>query len=159
MSLPDDFGTIQLMPADKLLTARTAVRVFDLLVIALIILSVALVALALWLASDRRHMLIYLAIGIVISFLLSRLVIGAVEDAVVAGIKATDLSTGLRAMIDATIEDLRSLTSLIVIATVVVGVAAYLWGRPKWAVAAGTASASGARTTIRPTRRPSYTPS
>ena len=79
-------------------------------------------------------MLIYLAIGIVISFLLSRLVIGAAEDAVVAGIKSTDLSTGLRAMIDATVEDLRSLTSIIVIATVIVAVVAYLWGRPKWAV-------------------------
>ncbi len=52
----------------------------------------------------------------------------------VAGIKSTDLSTGLRSMIDATIEDLRSLTSLILIATAIVAVVAYLWGRPKWAV-------------------------
>jgi hypothetical protein len=135
VTLPEDFGTIQLMPADKLLAARTAVRVFDFLVIALIVLSVALVALALWLARNRRHMLIYLAIGVVIAFFLSGLAIRGMEDAVVAGIKSTDLSTGLRTMIDATIEDLRRLTSIVLIATAIVAVVAYLWGRPKWAVA------------------------
>ena len=142
VTLPEDFGTIQLMPADKLLTAQTAVRVFDFLVVGLVILSVLLVALALWLARNRRHMLIYLAIGIVISFLLSRLVLSDVEDAVVAGIKATDLQTGLRMMIDATIDDLRGWTSIILITTVIVAVVAYLWGRPKWAVAAA-ASVTG----------------
>ncbi len=145
VTLPDDFGTIQLMPADKLLTARTAVRAFDFVVIALIVLSLILVALALWLARNRRHMLIYLAVGTVIAFLLGRLAIHAIEDALVAGIKATDLSTAVRSMIDATVNDLRQVTSLILIATVIVAVVAYLWGRPKWVttVASSVGGAAG----------------
>ena len=145
VTLPEDFGTIQLMPADKLLTARTAVRAFDFLVIALIVLSLILVALALWLARNRRHMLIYLAVGTVIAFLLGRLAIHAIEDAVVAGIKATDLATAVRTIIDATVNDLRQVTSLILIATVIVAVVAYLWGRPKWVttVASSVGGAAG----------------
>ena len=155
ITLPADFGTIQLMPADKLLTARTAVRVFDLVVVFLIVLSVLLVALTLWLSRNRRHMLIYLAVGVVIAFLLSGLAIRGIEDAVVAGIKSPDLATGLRSMIDATIEDLRRLTSIILIATVIVAVVAYFWGRPKWAVSVasnltGTGEAAGSDATATP---------
>ena len=67
--LPDDFGTIQLMPADNLLTARTAVKAFDLIVVLLVILSVVLLALSLFLSRNRRHMIIYLAVGTFVAFL------------------------------------------------------------------------------------------
>ena len=144
ITLPEDFGTIQLMPADRLLAARTAVRAFDLIVIALIVLSVLLVLLAIWLARDRRHMLIYLAVGVVIAFLLGRLAIRGIEDALIAGIAETDLATGVRSMIDATINDLRQLTSIILVATVIVAIVAYLWGRPKWAVSVASSVSSTA---------------
>ena len=70
VTLPDDFGTIQLMPADKLLAARTAVQAFDIIVAVLIALSILLVALALWLADRRRRMLIFLAIGTIVAFVI-----------------------------------------------------------------------------------------
>ncbi|HEY6568926.1 MAG TPA: hypothetical protein VIZ22_01475 [Candidatus Limnocylindrales bacterium] len=132
ITLPPTFGMIQLMPADKVVAAQSAVRIFDLLVIFLIILSVVLVALTLWLAGKRRRMVIFLAIGTIIAFLIARLVIGSIEDAVVSGIADGDIAAAIRAMVDATLEDLRSLTIIIIIATAIVGVAAYLWGRPKW---------------------------
>ena len=132
ITLPPTFGMIKLMPADRLLAAQSAVRIFDLLVIFLIILSVALVALTLWLAAKRRRMVIFLAIGTVIAFLVARLLIGSIEDAVVSGIADGDIAGAIRAMVDATLEDLRSLTVIIIIAAAIIGVAAYLWGRPKW---------------------------
>ena len=59
------------MKADRLVQAQSVVRVFDFIVIALLVLTVVLVALALWLASDRRQMFIALAIGTFIAFILA----------------------------------------------------------------------------------------
>ena len=135
VTLPPDFGTIRLMPAERLATARTVVRVFDLVVILLVILSAILVALALWLAADRRRMLIYLGIGTIVAFLLARLAIRGAENVIVGGIADGGVAGATRSIVDATLENLRSVTLIILIATVVVTIAAYLWGRPKWVVA------------------------
>ena len=145
ITLPADFGTIRLMPADRLLTARTVVRVFDIVVVLLIVLSVILVALAVWLASNRRRMVIYLGVGTIIAFILARLGVNAFTDALISGITDEGLSTGVRTVVDATVEDLRRLTTIILVATGIVAIAAYLWGRPKWVVAvtSGAGEAAG----------------
>ena len=135
VTLPPDFGTIQLMPAARLATAQTIVRAFDLVVILLLILSIALVALTLWLAPNRRRMLIYLGIGVLVVFLLARLAIGAAENAIIGGIADGDVAGAARTMVDATLQDLRGITVLILIGTVILVIAAYLWGRPKWVMA------------------------
>ncbi len=134
ITLPDGFGTIQLMPADKILAARAAVQAFDIIVIALIILSVVLVALALWLAQRRRRMLIFLALGTIVAFVIARTLIRGAEGVIVGGIADQDLAGALRSTMDAVFDDLRSLTLLILIATAIVAVVAYFWGRPAWAV-------------------------
>ena len=138
VTLPDTFGTIRLMPADRLLTARTVVRVLDLAVILLVILSVLLVALAVWLARDRRRMLIYVALGTIIAFLLARLAIGAAVEAIISGIADEGLAGAVRSVVDATVADLRGLTTVILIATGIVAIAAYLAGRPAWLTALGS---------------------
>jgi len=135
VTLPADFGTIQLMPADRLLAARTAVRAFDIIVVLLVVLSVVLVALALWLARDRRRMVVYLALGTLIAFLLGRFAIDGVTDALISGIQDQGLAGGVRSVVEATVDNLRSVTIVIVIATAIVAVVAYLWGRPRWVVA------------------------
>lgn len=169
VTLPADFGTIQLMPADRLVTAQAAVRAFDIIVVVLLILSVVLVALAIWLARHRRRMVIYVAIGTIIAFLLARLAIRGIEEALIAGIADAGVASAVRSVLDATIEDLRRLTTIILVATAIVAIVAYLWGRPQWAVAvasragdlagrAGTSAAAagsagiGAAASRRPTR-------
>jgi hypothetical protein len=136
VTLPADFGTIQLMPADRLLTARTIVRAFDLIVILLIVLSVVLVALALWLSTNRRRMVIYLALGVIIAFLLARLAINAVTSAVIGGIADEGLAGAVRTVVDTTVDNLRQITAIILVATGIVALAAYLWGRPRWLMSA-----------------------
>lgn len=135
ITLPADFGTIRLMPADRLLAARSVVRAFDIIVVLLIVLSVVLVALAIWLARQRRRMVVYLAVGTLLAFLLGRFAIDMGTDALIGGIQDQGLSAGVRTVVEATVENLRSLTVFIVIATLIVGIVAYLWGRPKWVVA------------------------
>lgn len=144
VTLPETFGTIQLMPADRLLTARTVVRVLDLAVILLIVLSFLLVALAIWLARDRRRMLIYVAIGTIIAFLLARLAINAGVNAIIGGIADEGLAGAVRSVVDATVADLRGLTTVILIATGIVAIAAYLSGRPAWLNAAGSKASATA---------------
>jgi hypothetical protein len=132
ITLPADFGSIKLVKADRLLTARTAVKAFDIIVVAMVILSVLLVALALALARQRRRMLVYLALGTLIAFLLARLAINGIESAVLSGIADDDIAGAVRAVVDSTVENLRGLTILIVIATGIVALVAYLAGRPAW---------------------------
>jgi hypothetical protein len=144
ITLPADFGTIQLMPADRLLTARTVVRAFDLIAILLIVLSVALVALALWLSTNRRMMVIYLALGVIIVFLLARLTTNTITGAVVGGIADEGLAGAVRTVVDTTVANLRQITLIILIATGIVAIAAYLWGRPRWLTSAASMAGAAA---------------
>ena len=132
VTLPPDFGTIQLVKADRLLAARSAVQAFDIIVVAMIILTIVLVALALWLARDRRRMVVYLGIGTLIAFLIARLAIDGIEGAPLSGIAQDDVAGAVRAVVDSTVEDLRSLTIIVVIVTGIVALVAYLAGRPAW---------------------------
>jgi hypothetical protein len=138
VTLPPDFGTIRLMPAAKLLAARSAVKAFDAIVVALLVLTVVFVALAIWLARDRRRMVVYLGIGTIIAFLLGRLAIHGIENVLISGITDPDLGTGVRTIFDATLADLRGLTSIVLVVTAIVAIVAYLLGRPQWLVDATT---------------------
>ena len=135
VTLPPDFGTVRLMPVARLAAAQNVVRIFDLVVIVLIVLSALLVALALWLAPNRRRMLIYLGIGVVIVFLLARLAMNAARNVIIGGIADGDVRGAAQTIVDSTLRDLRGVTVLIIIATVIVVIAAYLWGRPRWVMA------------------------
>jgi hypothetical protein len=136
VTLPEDFGTIPLMPVEQLQTAQTAVRVFDLVVIVLIVLAVALVALALWLSARRRRMVIYLAIGTIVAFVLARLFTNAAADALTAGIAQQGLRGAIESILDATLADFRGWALLILIGTGIIGILAYAYGRPNVSVAA-----------------------
>ena len=75
----------------------------------LIVVSLALIALALGLSTHRRRMLIYLAIGTIIAFVLARLAINTIVSSVVSGIQEEDLAGAVRVVIDAVISDFRGI--------------------------------------------------
>ena len=129
VTLPEDFGTIPLMPADRLETAQTAVRVFDLVVILLIGLAVALVALAVWLAANRRRMVVYVAVGTFVAFVLARLATNAATDAITASIAEQGIRGAIDSILDATLADFRGWALLILVVTAVIGLVALVWGR------------------------------
>jgi hypothetical protein len=130
VTFPEDFGTIPLMPAERLETAQTAVRVFDLVVIALVVLAVVLVALAIWLSGKRIRMVVFLAIGTIVAFVLARLFTNAATDALTTGIAQEGLRGAIESILNATLADFRSWALLILIATGIIGVVAYAYGRP-----------------------------
>jgi hypothetical protein len=131
VTLPADFGTIPIMSVGQLETAQTVVKAFDVIVIVLIVLAVILAALAIWLARNRRRMIVYLAIGTIVAFLLARLVTNAATDALTQTIAAEGLRGAVRAILTATVADFRGWALIILVALGVVAVAAFLWGRQR----------------------------
>ena len=128
VTLPADFGTIKLMPADRLVAAQRYVRIFDITVIVLLIVTVLLVVLALWLAQNRRWMLVGLGVGTFIAFLLARFSIGMIRDAVVEGVADPDVARALRSVADAVLDDLRGLTVIVLVGAAILAIASFAWG-------------------------------
>jgi hypothetical protein len=90
----------------------------------------ALVGLAIWLSARRRRMVVFLAIGTIVAFVLARLFTNAATDALTTGIAAEGLRGAIESILDATLADFRSWALLILVATGIIGVVAYLYGRP-----------------------------
>ena len=134
ITLPPNFGTIPLVQAARLETAQGLVQAFDVLVVVLIVLAIALAALALWLARDRRRMLVYLALATIVAFILSRFAIRGIESFIVSQVANPDMATGLREILDAVVANLGGVTTIVIVATAIVAVVAYLLGRPAWLV-------------------------
>ncbi len=128
ITLPPDFGTIQLMKADRLLAARSAVQAFDAIVIVLLIVTLLLILLTLWLSTSRLRMLLFLGLGTIIAFALAKLAIGAIEDLVLSGVAEGDLVGAIRAVVDATVADLRVWASVVLVAAVILVVLAFVVG-------------------------------
>ncbi len=142
VTLPADFGQMPLFRAERLARLQTAVRAFDLLTVALWIVTAVLIVLAIWLAAARRRAVVYLGIGTVITFLAARLIVAGVENAIISSISDEGLPA-VRGAVDVFIHDLFGLVWILVVGAVIVTLIAYFAGRPRWAVSAA-ATVSGA---------------
>ena len=100
------------------------------IILVLIVLAVALSVVAVWLAERRPRMVVFLAIGTVIAFLLARLLTNTATDALTSAIAAEGLRGAVRSILNATLADFRGWALLILIALGIVAVAAWFWSRP-----------------------------
>ena len=75
-------------------------------------------------------MVVYLAIGTIVAFVLARLFTNAAADALTTGIAQQGLRGAIESILDATLADFRSWALLILIAIGIIGVLAYAYGRP-----------------------------
>jgi hypothetical protein len=130
VTLPADFGTIPIMSVEQLQTAQTVVKAFDIIVVVLVILAVLLAVLAIWLAANRRRMVVYLALGTIVAFVLARLFTNAATNSLTEAIAAEGLRGAIRSILQATLADFRGWALIILVALVIVGVVAFFWGRP-----------------------------
>ena len=145
ITLPADFGTIKLVQADRLVAAQNLVKAADILVIVLLLLAAVFVALALWLARDRRRMAIYLALGAIITLVLVRVFARAGSTLAVSAVSDEDLAGGVRVILDSVVGDLIGFTTVVLLAAIVIGIVVYLLGRPAWFVRLTERSRSTAR--------------
>ncbi|HEV8192776.1 MAG TPA: hypothetical protein VGP82_15030, partial [Ktedonobacterales bacterium] len=140
IQLPANFGVITLFSSEQLATAQQVLRIFDLLIVLLPIVTVLLLAATIWFALDRRRGLLQLGIGVAITFLIARLAIGYLQGRVIDGIANPTGQSIAGTVIPAALSGLLTATVLLLLAGVVTTLIAYLVGKPAW-FAAGYAQA------------------
>ena len=132
VDLPSDFGSIKVFESDALPAAQSAVAAADRLVYLLVALTIVLAIVAFVLSTRRLRTLLWLGIGAAIGLIVVRRLALRLDDAI-----ADRVATGSnRAAVDAVttdvFADLRSFTTLLLVAALVIGIGAYLAGRPPW---------------------------
>jgi hypothetical protein len=128
-SLPADFGTVTLARADRLEAAQTAVRIFDVVVVLAIVITILLFVGAAFLARDRRRAVVLLGAGAVVALLVARAAIRGVENAIVNSITDDSGATAARGIFDAVLDDLFGVMVVVTIVGAIVGIVAWLVGR------------------------------
>jgi hypothetical protein len=78
--VPATCGQIPLFPADKLTQARRAVRIFNRVMVLLLIITPVVAALALWLSRHRRRTLLQLSAGGVLGLVVIRRVVNWLDS-------------------------------------------------------------------------------
>jgi hypothetical protein len=73
--LPANFGQITLVRSSDLATVRQAVKAFDGLTLVLPLVTIALIALCLWLSVNRRRTMLQLAVGVSLLMIVERRVV------------------------------------------------------------------------------------
>ena len=139
--LPDDFALIQVADANRLATAQSAVRAFDIITVVLVVLAVALIAATIFLSGRRLRMAALLAIGIVVSLVIARLLVRAAVEGVIGSLATGDGVTA-RAIITDLLSDLASWTWILVIVGIVAAIVAVIAARPDWVRSGATAASS-----------------
>lgn len=145
VSLPADFGTVPLVRAERLEAARTAVRVFDLLVIVGIVVTILLFVAAALVARNRVRATVLLGAGAVIALLLARAGIRGVEGAIVGSIADGPGAATVRGVFDTVVQDLFGLMVVVSAIGAVVAIVAWLIGRREQVAEVAAAAGSAAR--------------
>jgi hypothetical protein len=130
--LPSNFGQITLVRSSDLATVQKGVKAFDRLTLVLPLVTIALIALSLWLSVNRRRTVLQLAVGISLLMIVERRVVlheqgalaGAAHNPQVAQSVLGDLLHGFFV-----------LTGWVLGVALVVLVLAVLTGPYRWAVA------------------------
>jgi ABC-type multidrug transport system fused ATPase/permease subunit len=135
VTLPDNFGVYTVFQSDQLAAAQQAVKIFDKLVVVLCILSVALVAAAIALATRRRRMVIGLAVGVVLAMALANGVIQAFQNVVLDLITSQTTRAAAETTLVQLVSRLRAITNTLLWLGVIVMIVAFITGDTRLAVA------------------------
>ncbi len=132
LTLPDNFGTIAIMSEDQLLALQDSVKMFDRLVIVLILVTLIFFVLSIVLSLNRRRTLIELGLGVAAAFLIARAATRRLEQMIVDSITDPTTRGAAKVGISTVLGNLRMIGVWVLVIGIVVAVAAYLLGRPKW---------------------------
>jgi hypothetical protein len=132
VQLPPNFGQVTLFQSDQLATAQQVVRALDMFSILLPVITIVLLAAMLLLSVDRRRTLIQLGIGIAIVFVLAKIVIGLLQQQIVAAVANPTAKEIIQPVIERALSYLFTSTTWLLVLGVVVAVVAFLVGKPAW---------------------------
>jgi hypothetical protein len=132
-TLPADFGTPVLFHSDKLASAQHLVHVFNRLIVALVIVTVALLIGTVVVAERRRRAIVALAIGIVVSMSLAVVLTKVITNQVAASIAQPDDRNAVSATIKSVLKGLNVISAILIVAGLVFAVLAFLTGPSRFA--------------------------
>jgi hypothetical protein len=132
VDLPDDFGQIKVFESDALPAAQAAIAATDRLIYALAALTLVPAVVALALSPRRLRTTSWLGLGAAIGLIVVRRLALRLDDAIVDRVSGETNRAAVGAVTGFVFQDLRSFTTLMLVAAIVVGVGAYLAGRPPW---------------------------
>lgn len=132
VDLPADFGQIMVFESDALPAAQAAVAATDRLIYALGALTLVLAVVALVISPRRLRTTLWLGLGAAIGLIVVRRLALRLDDAIVERVTGETNQAAVGAVTGDVFQDLRNFTTLLLVAAIVVGLGAYLAGRPPW---------------------------
>jgi hypothetical protein len=132
VELPDDFGQIKVFESDALPAAQAAVVAMDRVLYALVALTLVLAIVAFVLSPRRLRTALWLGFGAAIGLIVVRRLALRLDDAIVARVTGETNQAAVGAVTSDVFQDLRDFTTLLLVAAILVGIGAYLAGRPPW---------------------------
>jgi hypothetical protein len=130
--VPDDFGQITIMTEDQLVEVQDTATRLDRWTWGLVILSVALVALAILVSPIRRRTVIHLGIGVIVAIVLGILVVRRVEEAIIGEISSPARTETARGIIQNVLQGLTQSVVLVIVVAALVALGFHVAGKPKW---------------------------
>jgi hypothetical protein len=130
--LPASFGQITLIRSSDLATVRQAVKAFDGLTLVLPLVTIALIALCLWLSVNRRRTVLQLAVGVSLLMIVERRVVLHEQSVLAGGAHNPQLAS---TVLGDLLHGFFVLTAWVLGVALVVVVIAVLAGPYRWAAA------------------------
>jgi hypothetical protein len=132
VSLPDDFGRVKVFESDALPAAQAAVATADRVVFLLVALTIVLAIASLLLSTRRLRTVLWLGFGTALGLIVVRRLALRVDDMIAARVTGETNRNAVDAVTSDVFGNLRNFTTLLLVAALVIGVGAYLAGRPPW---------------------------
>jgi hypothetical protein len=130
--LPEDFGQVTVLSEDALGEVQAAVERLDRLVWLLVLATILFGALTILVSPTRRRTAVHLALGVVIGIVIASVAVRRLEGAILTQITSPDGNEAARVVLGRVFSSLRTAQLIVALGALVVGVVAYLAGRPAW---------------------------
>ena len=135
--LPADLGSITLLRGGQGGEVIRALKLFNDLVILVIILTAVLIAVTLLVAVRRRRTALWLGVGSLLACVAARTIEVQLEKVVVDEVKTRGGAAVARAVLSSAMGSVNAFFAWVAVAGAIVAVAAVLAGRPSWLEAIG----------------------
>lgn len=130
--LPEDFGQLTFMSEDSLVEVQTAAVRLDRFVWVVVLVTLLIGVLTIVVSPSRRRTSVHLALGIVVGFVVAAIVVRRLENAILEQVTSPDGSEAARVLLGRVFSSLRTTQLVVALGALVIGVIAYLAGRPAW---------------------------
>jgi hypothetical protein len=141
----EDFGQIVLFEDERVEVVQQAVKLFDVLVWALLGIAIAVVIAALLISPRRLRTLLQLGVGAVIVVVVARVAIDQLQAAIVANATG-DGGVIVRSVLETVFGSLQDAIIWLLVGGIIIAVLAYVASTPKWLVGAWHGTAAWGRT-------------